>query len=140
MHFVQAGFLGALAALAIPVIIHLLFRTRPRPVDLGTLQFLRIVLSDNARRRRVRRWLLLALRLACVALLAFLFARPYLVASEPDEGGKLVVALIDRSASMGLKDRTRPTDRAVAEVRSIAARAGPRTQLELAWFDATVQP
>src|ERR671910_180177 len=52
MHFVQAGFLGALAALAIPVIIHLLFRTRPRPVDLGTLQFLRVVLSANARRRR----------------------------------------------------------------------------------------
>lgn len=140
MGFVQAGFLGALAALAIPVLIHLLFRTRYRPVDLGTLQFLRVVLHDNARRRRVRRWLLLTLRLACVALLAFLFARPYLVASEPDEGGRLVVALIDGSASMGLKDRTRPIDRAVAEVRKIAARAGPRTQLELAWFDATVQP
>ncbi|HEX3451127.1 MAG TPA: BatA domain-containing protein, partial [Isosphaeraceae bacterium] len=74
MHFIQVGMLGALAALAIPIIIHLLFRQRARTVDLGTLQFLKIVLRDNARRRRLKRWLLLALRMACVALIAFLFA------------------------------------------------------------------
>src|SRR5207245_6456354 len=80
MSFVQIGFLGALAALAIPIIVHLVFRQRPKRIELGTLRFLRIVLEHNARRRRVMRWLLLALRLACVALAAFLFARPYLLA------------------------------------------------------------
>ena len=54
MQFIQFGMLGALAALAIPIIIHLMFRQRARPVDLGTLQFLKIVLRDNARRRKVR--------------------------------------------------------------------------------------
>ena len=103
MQFIQFGMLGALGALAIPVIIHLLFRTHPRTVELGTLQFLRIVLRDNARKRRLKRWVLLALRLACVALIALLFARPYLLATEPVEGNRLVVVLIDRSASMGLK-------------------------------------
>ncbi len=86
MHFIQFGMLTALGALAIPIIIHLMFRQRARPIDLGTLQFLKIVLRDNARRRRLKRWLLLALRMASVALIAFLFARPYMVASEADRG------------------------------------------------------
>ena len=140
MQFVQFGMLGALGALAIPVIIHLLFRHRARPVDLGTLQFLKVVLRDNARRRRLKRYLLLALRMACVALLAFLFARPYLLATEPVEGDRLVVVLLDRSASMSLKGGSRPIDRALAEVRSILNRAGPRTQIELATFDQSVHP
>jgi hypothetical protein len=42
MQFIQFGFLGALGALSIPVIIHLTFRTRARTADLGTLQFLKI--------------------------------------------------------------------------------------------------
>ena len=75
MSFIQIGFLGALTAMAIPVVIHLVFRQKTRQVELGTLRFLREVLEHNARRRRVMRWLLLALRLACVALLAVLFAR-----------------------------------------------------------------
>src|SRR6185436_17219042 len=103
MSFLQIGFLGALAALAIPIIIHLVFRQRSKRVDLGTLRFLKIVLAQNARRRRVMRWLLLTLRLACVALLAVLFARPYLL--EARQGGKktTVVVLIDQSATMELK-------------------------------------
>src|SRR5258708_3681453 len=115
MQFIQLGMLGALAALAIPVIIHLMFRTQARTVELGTLQFLKIVLRDNARRRRLKRWLLLALRLACMALIALLFARPYLLADSSTEGEKLVVVLVDRSASMGLKGGKRPIDRAVSE-------------------------
>ena len=110
MQFVQVGMLGALAALAIPIIIHLMFRSRARPIDLGTLQFLKVVLRDNARRRKLRRWLLLALRMACLALIAFLFARPYMLATEPAAGDRMVVVLLDHSASMGLQGGTRPID------------------------------
>ncbi len=140
MQFIQFGMLGALGALAVPVIIHLMFRTQARSVDLGTLQFLEIVLRDNARKRRMKRWILLALRMACVSLIALLFARPYLLATEPLEGQRLVVVLVDRSASMGLKGGRRPIDRALAEARSIAARAGTGTRLEVALFDQTVHP
>src|ERR1051325_4063750 len=118
MSFVQIGFLGALAALAIPIIIHLVFRQRPKRVELGTLRFLRIVLAHNARRRRVMRWLLLAPPLACVASLACLFARPYLL--EARQGGEktTVVVLIDQSATMELKaEGARAIERAVAADR-----------------------
>ncbi len=140
MSFVQGGMLAALAALAIPILIHLLFRRKARPVDLGTLQFLKVVLRDTTRRRRLKRYVLLAMRLAAVALIALLFARPYLLAHEPSEGSRLVVVLVDRSASMGLKGGTSPSDRAARELREIVARSGKGTQLELAAFDRAISP
>jgi len=103
--FVQPQFVWALAGLAIPIIIHLLFRRRSRKVELGTLRFLKIVLEENARRRKLKRWLLLSLRMACLALLAGLFARPYLLARDLAGRDRLVAILIDRSASMQLKDK-----------------------------------
>src|SRR5947207_2105699 len=140
MSFVQIGFLGALAALAIPIIVHLVFRQRPKRIELGTLRFLRIVLEHNARRRRVMRWLLLALRLACVALAAFLFARPYLLAFQAGSQKQTVVVLIDSSASMELKQEgARAIERAVAAAKDLLqTESGSR--FDIAFFDHQVRP
>jgi hypothetical protein len=141
MSFLQIGFLGALAALAIPVIIHLVFRQRSRRVDLGTLRFLRVVLQQNARRRRVMRWLLLSLRLACVALLAVLFARPYWLAFRPAGEKQTVAILLDRSATMDLTlDGQRLVEKAVASARNLVSTAGNNTRFEIAFFDHAVRP
>ena len=141
MSFIQIGFLTALAALAVPIIVHLVFRQRAKRADLGTLRFLKIVLEHNARRRRVMRWLLLMLRLTCVALLAFLFARPYLLAARSAGEKRTVVVLIDRSATMELKqDGVRAIDRALAEVKQLLSQAAENTRFEIAWFDHGVEP
>lgn len=141
MSFIQIGFLAALAALAVPIIVHLVFRQRPKRVELGTLRFLRVVLEHNARRRRVMRWLLLALRMACVALLALLFARPYLLAFSTTGQKETVVIVIDRSASMELKeDGVRAVDRAVASVHELLNKPQNNTRFEIAFFDHQVRP
>ena len=141
MSFIQIAFLTALAALAVPIIIHLVFRQRAKKVDLGTLRFLRIVLEHNARRRRVMRWLLLSLRLACVALLAFLFARPYLLSARSAGEKRTVAVLVDRSATMELaQDGVRAVDRAVASVKQLLNEAPENTRFEIAWFDHQVEP
>jgi len=141
MSFVQIGFLGALAALAIPIVIHLVFRQRTRQVDLGTLRFLRVVLERNARRRRVMRWLLLALRLACVGLIAVLFARPYWLAYRTTGAKQTFAVLIDRSATMELEqDGARLVDRAVAATQELIAGASDNTRFEIAFFDHAVRP
>jgi hypothetical protein len=133
--------LSALAALAIPIIIHLMFGQRARRIDLGTLRFLKIVLSESVRRKRLKRWLLLALRLAVVALLALLFARPYLIAREKGGENDLVILLIDRSASMGLRGSgERPLDAAVRRAKGVLAQCAGGTQVEAAWFDHAVHP
>jgi hypothetical protein len=139
--FVQSAFLAGLAALAIPIVIHLFFRLRTKRVDLGTIRFLRIVLEDRARRRKVMRWLLLALRLACVALLVGLFARPYFSQASVTADKELVVLLIDRSATMTLKgERGRHLDQAIADALEVLRRTGESARVEAAFFDHQVLP
>ena len=75
MNLVQPAFLFAMAAVAVPIILHLVFRRHTRIVRLGSIQFLDELMRETVRRRKVRQWLLLALRVASLLLLAFLFAR-----------------------------------------------------------------
>ncbi|MBC8350577.1 MAG: BatA domain-containing protein [Planctomycetes bacterium] len=141
MGFVQTAFFGAFAALAIPVVVHLMFRMRTRRVDLGTVRFLREVLHKNARRKKLKRYVLLALRLACIALLAALFARPYFIERGTGSSDRLVAVLIDRSASMELRaGRERLIDQAVDQAKTIIKERGKNARIELAFFDHTVRP
>ena len=55
MGFVQASMLAALAAVILPILAHLLFRRRSRPVDLGTLRFLKVAVRQDTRRRKLSR-------------------------------------------------------------------------------------
>jgi hypothetical protein len=100
MNLIHAGFLAAAVAVAIPILIHLLLRPRARQVSIGTLRFLRLAVKETTRRRRVRRWLLLAMRMAAVLLLALLFARPYLSSFAGPGQDREVIVLVDQSASM----------------------------------------
>src|SRR5262245_58365357 len=137
----QTAFLWGFAALAVPILIHLFFRLRTKRVELGTIRFLRVVLDENARRRRIMRWLLLSLRLGIVALLAALFARPYFTSAGTSGAKELLVLLIDRSATMQRKgDRGRLLDQAIADARQLVRQADPQSRVELAFFDHAIYP
>ncbi len=140
-NFLQTSFLAGLAALAVPVLIHLFFRLKTKRVELGTIRFLRAVLEENARRRKVMRWLLLALRMLFVALLVGLFARPYFTAAATGSDKELLVILIDQSATMQLKgEHGRLIDQAIAETKQLIETAGTQTRFEVAFFDHDVHP
>src|SRR5205823_14019991 len=62
MTFLAPVFLAGLAALAIPLLVHLIQRERKRVVEFPSLMFLRRIPYQSVRRRRIRNWLLLALR------------------------------------------------------------------------------
>jgi hypothetical protein len=141
MGFVQAAMLAALGAVVLPIIAHLIFRRRARPVDLGTLRFLKIAVRQDTRRRKLKRWILLALRLGCVVLLVLLFARPYRAEGTAGGDAGLTVVLIDRSASMArLHDGERLIDRAIRELPQVLAQVPARSHVELAWFDMKPEP
>ncbi len=141
MGFLQASMLAALAAVALPVLAHLIFRRRSRPVDLGTLRFLKLAVRHDTRRRKLKRWALLALRVGCVALLALLFARPYRAAPATDGDTGLTVVLIDRSASMGRqRDGVRLVELALRRLPEVVAGAPARSRVEVAWFDTKAEP
>ena len=141
MGFVQASLLAGLAAVALPVIAHLIFRRRARPVDLGTLRFLKIAVRKDTRRRWLKRWLLLALRVSCVVLLVLMFARPYRAETIGDGDTGLTVILIDRSASMARqRDGERLVELAVKQLPAVVAQIPSRSRVEVAWFDKKVEP
>ena len=95
---VQTGMLAGLAALAIPYIIHLMFKQKPREVPMGSVRFLREIMEKHRNRKKIMRWLLMALRMACIALVALMFARPFISELKKSDGNKrLVVILIDQS-------------------------------------------
>lgn len=139
---VQSSMLYGLLGLSIPYIIHLIFRQKPRNVVLGSIRFVRQVTESRRRQRKVMKWLLLALRMACIALLALMFARPFSVAKDPEETDEqMVVVLIDRSASMQLQTNGRRLiDIAVEQALQIAGDAASSTRIEIAWFDQKVTP
>src|SRR5262245_49995321 len=141
MGFVQASMLAALAAVILPILAHLLFRRRFRPVDLGTLRFLKVAVRQDTRRRRLKRWVLLALRVGCVIALVLLFARPFRAELHAVGDAGLTVVLIDRSASMARdRDGERLIDHALRKLPEVAATFSARSRLEVAWFDMKADP
>ena len=84
MSFLFPAFLiGGLAAV-VPIVLHLLRREHLPRVPFSDTRFLQAARVEQARRRRLRELLLLALRVAALLLLAVAFARPFLsAAAEP---------------------------------------------------------
>src|SRR6266852_6059303 len=101
MSFLTPLFLVGLAALAIPILIHLIQRERKRVVEFPSLMFLRRIPYQSVRRRRIRNWLLLLVRSAAVILIVAAFARPFFrrgaLAISPTGGARELVVLLDQS-------------------------------------------
>ncbi|MEK6324133.1 MAG: BatA domain-containing protein [Acidobacteriota bacterium] len=94
--------LGAMAA-ALPVLVHLVRRTRAPRIQFPSLMFLRRIEQKTIRRRKLRNLLLLLMRCAALLLLAFAFARPFFTGSNPVSASgdhTSTVILVDGSYSM----------------------------------------
>lgn len=76
MSFLAPWMLLGLFALAIPPILHLLNRREAKPVAFPAMEFLRRAYRKNARRIKMKQWLLLALRIALFAMLALALSQP----------------------------------------------------------------
>ncbi|MEK7952129.1 vWA domain-containing protein [Luteolibacter soli] len=101
MPLLHPAFLFAMAVAAIPVIIHLSQRRKFKEFDVGTLRFLQIAEKKRHRRLRIEELLLLMLRIAAVALLALMFARPFLSDREKTEAAQeKTIILLDGSGSV----------------------------------------
>ena len=137
--FLHTGFLVAgAAAAALPILIHLLLRQRARTLEIGSVRFLRSVIRQHTRRRRVRQWLLLALRILALLLLAALFARPLMDRTRLQGLNQEATMLVDSSASM----RTRSPrggslfEQAWQQARSVIEQLDQNTVVRIALFDA----
>src|SRR5579862_7319206 len=78
MSFLNPVFLGALALVGIPLLIHLIRRRKLRTIRWAAMEFLLQSQRKQKRRLRIEELILLALRMLIVALAVLAFARPVL--------------------------------------------------------------
>src|SRR5215467_15485926 len=102
MAFINPFFLIGVLAATIPVVVHLVRRTRAPRVPFPSLMFIRQIEQKTIRRRRLRNLWLLVLRCLALLLLALAFSRPYIAAGNRDLASLAGtgVILLDVSYSM----------------------------------------
>ncbi len=129
--FLHPGLAVGAALALVPLAIHLLNRQRHKPMSWAAMRFVEAAWKKTRRRARLEEWLLLCLRMAAIALLAFALARPFLGARSPlsmlTERRRDVIAILDVSASTGYRVQTRSVFEAITE----------RTRELLAGLDAS---
>jgi hypothetical protein len=108
MNFLYPAFLWALAALAIPIIIHLFNFRKTTRIFFSNNRFLKQIKEVTSAKRRLKHYLILASRLLFLFFLVIVFAQPIIPAREQLGADHSVVIYIDNSQSMSaqLADKT----------------------------------
>lgn len=130
--------LAGLAALSLPIWLHLLKRHTTPPEPFSSLMFFEQREQSSVRHRRLDYLLLLSLRLLLLLLLVLAFAGPYWKSGAPlarSERNFTVVA-IDNSFSMRQGGRL---ERAKREASNLLAGLGPASQGQVLAFAGQVQ-
>ena len=102
MNFLYPGFLFALLAVLIPVIIHLFNFRKFKKVYFSNVAFLKEVKEQNSSREKLKNLLILAARILAIVFLVLAFARPFISgnAETNKANGNIVSIYIDNSYSM----------------------------------------
>ncbi|HTZ48431.1 MAG TPA: BatA and WFA domain-containing protein [Verrucomicrobiae bacterium] len=119
MGFLAPWFLGGLAALGVPLFVHLLRRHQATPRPVSSLMFFERGTQSSTKHRRLRYLVLFALRTALVLLVVLAFANPYLRRAAADANGRLQLIVLDNSFSMRAGSRfTDAKEGALAQLAS----------------------
>lgn len=130
MGFLSPWFLlGALAA-ALPVYLHLLRQHKTTPVPFPSLMFFEKRTQSSVKHRRLKYFLLLALRIAMILLLALAFAQPF-VRRATGAGGGTARWLVAIDESFSMRAGTRLADARRQALELLAARK-PGTPVQVA--------
>ena len=103
MSFLTPLFFLGVAALAVPILVHLVRRTRARKIQFPALVFVRQVPQRTIRRRTLQNVLLMLLRCLAILLIVIAFTRPFFTggsAAKQTNAAGATVVLIDNSLSM----------------------------------------
>lgn len=132
-------FLAGIAAVALPIILHMTRRHTSRRVPFSTLMFLHTTAPRLKNRRRLEHLSLLILRCLILCLLALAFARPFIarpVTENQVRVGKRLAVLVDTSASMR---REGMWDQALNEAKAALNEVDPADRVCLMSFDQDTQ-
>jgi hypothetical protein len=101
MNFLFPTFLIGLAAIAIPIIIHLFNFRKYKKVYFTNVQFLKELKQESDSKSKLKEWLILAMRILAISCLVFAFAQPFIPGkTKAVQGEKAISIYIDNSFSM----------------------------------------
>lgn len=121
MQFVYPTFLWALAAISIPIIIHLFNFRRYKKIVFSDIRFLQQLQEQNKSKQKLKDLLILLCRILAVSALVLAFAQPFLpIGQNSKSGGQNMVSIfVDNSFSMNAQG----SDGALFEMAKNNARA-----------------
>jgi len=128
------------ALVAVPVLIHLFARARPRSAPFSSIRFIEQIVRKTARIQKPRSWLVLLLRVLLFSALIGVFLKPLLMAPNPLAGEgerKNVIIIVDASASMAAVEGSRTRFAAAcARASEIVAGLGTDDLSNVVWVRA----
>src|SRR5579872_2449890 len=128
MGFFAPWFLAGLAGIALPFYLHLLKRQTAKPKMVSSLMLFESRTQASTRHRRLRYFLLLALRVAMLLLVILAFANPFVNRDAAAiAANRLVLLVIDNSFSM--RAGTRLSDAKDAAMSVLGSKGGARAQV-----------
>lgn len=134
MTFLAPLYFIALAAIAIPIAVHLFNFRRYKKVYFSNVEMLEQIQSETRRQSTLRQWLILAARILAVVCLVLTFANPIIPPKGGNikAGGTAVSIYIDNSFSMeSASNDQRLIETAKDKAREIAAFYKPTDRFQL---------
>lgn len=132
--FLNLFMLAGLGAVVVPLVLHLLARSRSRDVRWGAMMFLNSA-DTSAASSRLKQWMLLGLRMGMIVLFALALARPVMrerFAPIAPESRSTAVIVLDCSMSMHTQEAGRSRfDRAKDAALQILSNFGPGDEVAL---------
>jgi hypothetical protein len=130
--------LAGVAAVGLPVWLHLLKKHRSTPLPFASLMFFEQHIQSSIKHKRLRYLVLFAMRTALVLLIALAFAKPYVhqQVAPRSRTGEVAVIAVDNSLSMRAGDRL---ERAKQMAKAAINGLGPAQRAEVMAFGSRLQ-
>lgn len=138
MEFLYPAFLFGLAAVLIPIIIHLFHFRRFKRVYFTNVRFLKEVKEETTSRSRLKHLLVLISRILAIVFLVMAFAQPYLPGKEQSAETEIyaVSVFVDNSYSMATEGESEILfEKARRMASNIAKAYGKETRFQLLTHD-----
>src|SRR5579862_1810982 len=138
MGFFAPAFLAGIAAVGLPVWLHLLKKHKTTPTPFSSLMFFERRTQSSIKHRRLRYLLLFSARALLIVLLVLAFANPFIRRTilPLKRSGEVTVLAIDNSLSMRAGDRLTQAKQAA---KSIVSSLVPGERAQVLAFGQRVQ-
>ena len=81
MTFLSPSLLWFIAAISIPIAVHLLSRLKQNKVEFSTIRFIKELETSSIRKVQIQKMIILLLRVLCIICLVMMMAHPLLKVS-----------------------------------------------------------